>query len=151
LLIAGFGSPELEHKCNQLICNENVKYFGKVDYKTALNIMYNSDIIYAMYSKSNPNHIYAAPNKYYEAMMLGKPIISNSGTILENKILKANIGFIVDETLDVLVNQINKLERKLMDKKGIEARKLWENKFSNYTQIFMDSVYYKIISKENQV
>lgn len=86
LLIAGFGAKAIVNKCTLLSENcPNLKYFGKVSYIEGLNIMYNSDVIYAMYSKENPNHIYAAPNKYYESMLLGKPIISTKGIILEKK------------------------------------------------------------------
>ena len=70
LLIAGFGDDRIERRCIEMSARENIKYFGTVSYEQGLHISYNSDIIYAMYCKTNPNHIYAAPNKYYEAMLL---------------------------------------------------------------------------------
>lgn len=82
LLIAGYGAKEIEERCINLNEKDNIIYFGKVVYDQGLNIMYNGDVIYAMYCKTNPNHIFAAPNKYYEAMLLAKPIISTKGTIV---------------------------------------------------------------------
>ena len=93
LLIAGYGDEDLYQKCLSLQRRSNFKYMGKVNYKFGLNIMYNADVIYAMYCKISKNNIFAAPNKYYEAMLLGKPIISTKGTILEKKIIKNQICY----------------------------------------------------------
>ena len=145
LLIAGYGSKEIEDKCKELSILSNIKYFGKVDYKIGLNIMYNSNIIYAMYSKSNPNHFYAAPNKYYEAMMLGKPIISTKGINMERKILDNNIGYIIEESSEELINLINSLSLDDIQEKGKAANLLWENKYKNYTSKFLNEEYIDLI------
>lgn len=146
LLIAGYGSKDLEDKCMELSCLENVKYFGKVDYKEGLNIMYNSDIIYAMYSKINPNHFYAAPNKYYEAMMLGKPIISTKGINMEKKILDNKIGYIIDESSDELLNLIVNINKNDLLFKGNIASELWQNKYKNYIDNYFNSKYKNFIT-----
>ena len=88
-----------------------MKYFGKVSYTDGLRIMYNADLIYAMYSKINPNHIYAAPNKYYEAMFVGKPVITTEGIIVGDKITKKNYGVAIGERFLDLQNLIISLEK----------------------------------------
>ena len=83
LLIAGFGKEGIEDHCERLhkLLPDQVRYFGKVDYKFGLQIMAASDIIYAMYCKFIPNHFFAAPNKFYESIFLGKAILSTKGCI----------------------------------------------------------------------
>jgi len=147
LLIAGFGNNQLEEKCSKLSELQNIKFFGKVQYQEGLNIMFNSDIIYAMYCKSNPNHFYAAPNKYYEAMMLGKPILSTMGIRIANKINDFNIGYVIEESIEDLENLINSLNKDDMGKKGLNAHLLWENQFKNYNSDFLNSTYKKIIEQ----
>lgn len=145
LLIAGHGNTEFESRCKLLSSLQNVKYFGKVEYKNGLNIMYNSDIVYAIYSKSNPNHLYAAPNKYYETMLVGKPIMSNKGLNLTSKIMNNGIGYVIDETESDLIRQIQNLDRTDMIHKGKLAQELWEKKYKTYNKQILNSEYLKLI------
>ncbi|MEA4822326.1 MAG: hypothetical protein VB122_08910, partial [Erysipelotrichales bacterium] len=91
LEIAGFGP--LDFLLGDLKKYPNIVYYGSVKYQDALKIMNTSDIIYAIYEKTNPNHILAAPNKYYEGLFLGKPIITTKGTIVGDKTEKYNTGY----------------------------------------------------------
>lgn len=145
LLIAGFGLAEIENRCKTLSNNDNVIYFGKVDYKTALNIQYNADVIFAMYQKISRNNVFAAPNKYYESMFLGKPIISTKGTILEPKILNNKIGYIVDESYVDIESLIDKLVLEDMKIKGDNAKRLWNQKYKTFTIDFLNGIYRSIL------
>ncbi len=146
LLIAGYGSPEIENRCREASKLHNIIFFGKVEYKEGLNIMFNSDIIYAMYLKSNPNHYYAAPNKYYETMMLGKPILSTNGISLGSKIIKNGIGYTIDESETALITFILGIDKDDMIKKGKKASTLWKEKYRSYTSDFLNNKYSKIIN-----
>jgi hypothetical protein len=147
LLIAGFGNIDIENKLKSLNNNGNIKYFGKVEYITGLNIMYNSDIIYAMYSKTNPNHIYAAPNKLYESMFLGKPIFSTKGIIVEKKIDKMNIGYTSEESTNDVLSVIKNINIKECIEKGNNAKQIWNDTYCNYVNNFFENVYSKIINR----
>lgn len=146
LLIAGYGDVEIEKRCEILSNTSNVKYFGKVEYKKGLNIMYNSDVIYAMYCKSNPNNIYAAPNKFYESMMLGRPILSTKGISISHKIEKYNIGYIIDESTDDLIYLIESLSKKDLFQKGENASLLWRDSFQFYTADFLNHTYRNLLN-----
>lgn len=151
LLIAGYGDYRMEKRCERLATLSNVKYFGKVSYQIGLNIMYNSDLIYAMYCKSNPNHIYAAPNKFYEAMLLGKPILSTSGISIANKILDNNIGYVIDESSIQLENLVISLQKEDMLHKGENAHFMWNNGFKNYTNDFLNTSYQEVLKNSNVI
>ena len=148
LLIAGYGDKELEERCKQLNeSNDNVRYFGKVKYEQGQVIMYNADIIYAMYCKINPNHIFAAPNKYYEAMMLAKPIISTKGTIVGEKIDKHGIGYTIEETTEELLALLASLDKEDIARKGALSHKLWNEEYKDYIEQFMLNEYVNIIKE----
>lgn len=147
LLIAGFGEPSYVELLDKLKDSPYIKYFGKVDYKEALNIMYNADVIYAMYATSNPNHIYAAPNKFYESMFLGKPIFTTRGIILEKKVSTYQMGYISGEDLKQIMKTIDTINLTDVCRKGNNAHNLWINKYQNYTQKFMEEVYNSIVNK----
>jgi len=143
LLIAGYGDARLEDKCKVLSTKGNIKYYGGVDYEYGLHITFNSDIVYAMYCKTNNNHIYAAPNKYYEAMLLGKPIITTKGTIVGDKVIKDDIGFVIEEEKEILRDLLIGLKagREECFRKGKKAYSMWNDKFKNYTSDFLKNKY----------
>ena len=60
------------------IHHPRVKYLGEVTPEDSLRIAKSCRAIYAHYAPLIPNFVYAAPNKLYEAMMLGVPILMNS-------------------------------------------------------------------------
>ena len=107
-------------------------------------VMKEADIIYAMYCKSIPNHFFAAPNKFYESMFLGKPILSTIGIPLEEKIKEAGTGYAIDETVEALENFFDNITIEELKKKGDDAHKQWPY-FSSLTQKFMDEEYSKMI------
>lgn len=146
LLIAGYGNKEVMNRCDELSGRSNVKYFGRVPMEEGLNMENAADIIYAMYCKTNPNNIYAAPNKYYEALLLGKPIITTKGTIVEKKVRENDIGWAVEEDIEELRELINQLDKEEIRQKGKKAQTLWCSRFKNYLTEFFDNTYAKIIN-----
>ena len=145
LLIAGYGNKQIEDRLFTLKKCPNIKYYGKVKYTDGLCIMYNADIVYAMYSKSNPNHIYAAPNKYYEALFLGKPLFTTKGTIVEKKVISNNIGYISEESKEEIVSVIDTIDVENIENYGRTAGNLWHKTFSTFTFDFLCNNYQKIL------
>ena len=145
LLIAGYGSEEIVNKCIELSEKDNVKYFGRLSMIDGVNMEAAADVIYAMYCKTNPNNVYAAPNKFYEALLLGKPIITTKGTIVESKVINNNIGWAIEEDVEELRGLINSLSSDEIVEKGNNALNLWKGKFECYLTEFFDKSYSKII------
>lgn len=143
-IIGGFGTLENDFiKAGEL---PNVDFKGRVSYEEALNIMWNSDIIYAMYERINPNHILAAPNKYYEGLALGRPIITTTDTLVGDKVKEFNTGFCIDEKFESLLRLINDFNHEDLKIKSINAAILWENKYKNYIKDFMTNQYKPFLS-----
>ena len=132
LHIAGYGANMEEYLRNMSLQFNNIKYYGKVDYNTTLYIEHNCDVLCAIYDPNVPNHRYAAPNKFYEALMLGKPLIVARDTGVDDIISKNNIGIVIDynetdfdKALDCLIRR--KAE---WDDMGKRARRLYDTKYS---------------------
>lgn len=79
LTIGGFGplSDEVEARSK---ANSRIIYKGKMAYQDALACEKNADVMFGMYNPSVANNRLAAPNKYYESLMLGTPLITVRGT-----------------------------------------------------------------------
>lgn len=145
LSIAGYGDVELENRLKiDTKKFSNIRYYGKVKYEYGLNISFNSDIMYAMYQIVNPNNIYAAPNKYYEAMFLGKPLFTTKGTIVEKKVLDRQIGYVAGETEEEIVSTIKLIRKDDIINKGKNAKSYWDNNYNSYTDNYMKKEYLNI-------
>jgi glycosyltransferase involved in cell wall biosynthesis len=71
---------------NQILKIQNVKYAGLLSPQAALDLEANSDIIIALYDPSVTINNYAKPNKLFESMLCGVPIITNISNNIVNEI-----------------------------------------------------------------
>lgn len=110
LIIAGYGSEEITDNIAEhaKLC-ENINFLGKVSYEKALMLMQDADILYAMYYLDNPNHRFAAPNKFYESILLRKPIITTKNTLVGNMVKENHSGFVIDEGKESLMKFFSSL------------------------------------------
>lgn len=95
LHIGGFGKLEPMIK-NMAENYENIIYYGKISYNETLNLENSCDLMTAIYDPKIGNHYYAAPNKFYEALMLGKPLIMVKNTGMSQIVEKYDIGINID-------------------------------------------------------
>lgn len=113
LHIAGFG--QLEKYFQELALKyNNIIFYGKIEYSKTIELENSCDIMTAIYDPLIPNHYYAAPNKFYEALMLGKPVIMVKNTGMSEVVLKNNIGEVIDYNSESLkVGIRNLINRKI--------------------------------------
>lgn len=129
--IGGFGSmePEIEEaakKCSRII------YYGKLPYEKTLALEKACDIMTAIYDPSVPNHRYAAPNKFYESLMLGKPVVMARNTGFDEIIEKNNIGCLIEYSEKGLAEGLNALvdRREEWDAMGERMKRLYNEQYS---------------------
>lgn len=144
--IAGFGN--LEKYIDEIArAHSNIIYWGKVDYNKGLNIMKFSNLIVSFYYLSNRAHKFAAPNKYYEGLFLGKAILTNHGTAVAEKTLAGNTGFVINEGKEAIQTFLEEqYNMEALQEKNLNAKVLWESSYEGYTQKFMEECYKGIIS-----
>lgn len=108
--IAGVGECE-EYVKELSIKNENINYHGKLKYEDAIKLYLESDLMFAIYDPRVENHKFSAPNKIYEAMILGKPIIVAENTGMDEIVRKYDMGKVInysqEDFREVLVNLNN--------------------------------------------
>lgn len=129
LELAGMGALK-DYAYEASKSHDNINYHGMIDYEDALKLYSKCDIMFAIYDPKVPNHKYSAPNKIYEAMMLGKPIIVAKGTGVDKIVKKEKMGIVIDytensfkEAIDYILNNPNKIKE--MGNNAKEAYKLY--------------------------
>lgn len=126
--IAGYGSEELVNKIKAN--SKNMKFYGKVSYDDGLAISNIGDLMVAMYDPKVANHKYSAPNKFYEALFLGKPIIVANGTGVDSLVRKYNVGYTVDYSFQEFEELLDTIDKASLGKFKDNNQMLYETKFS---------------------
>lgn len=108
LHIGGFGKYEGYFK-KLSKRHENIFYYGKIPYHKTLELENSCDIMTAIYDPAFKPHYYAAPNKFYESIMLGKPVIMVKNTGMSNVVAEHNIGEVIDYNKQSLKKAIRTL------------------------------------------
>jgi glycosyltransferase involved in cell wall biosynthesis len=131
LHIGGFGKYE-EYFKELSKKNSNIIFYGKLSYEDTLNLEKNCDIMTAIYDPNIDNHYYAAPNKFYEALMLGKPLIMVYGTGMSEIVKEYDIGELIDFDIKSFEHALDSLIARKNEWKDISAKmvKLYDQKYN---------------------
>jgi glycosyltransferase involved in cell wall biosynthesis len=98
MIIAGFGPIEFADKLIAKISEyENVSYIGKLTVVESLALVSTADAVFCLNDPAIPNNKMSSPNKMFEAMMLGKPVVVNLGTSIDEKVRAINCGLVVEK------------------------------------------------------
>lgn len=112
---------------------QNVEFLGQISYDEVIKRTLKCNMIFALYDPKIPNHKYASPNKLFEAMMCGRPIIVSAKTTMENIVIEEKCGIVTtyDDILSIN-NSIKKLIETpyLCKELGDNGRKAYENKYN---------------------
>lgn len=92
--LAGFGGDE-SRILEKIQHMSNVNWYGRISYSRALKLSAAADTLFATYDPTIPNHRYSSPNKVFEAMLLGKPVIVAQDTNMDRIIRQAGCGLVV--------------------------------------------------------
>lgn len=95
LHIGGFGKFEsyFEKLSKE---NDNIFYYGRLEYEKTIQLEQRCDIMLAIYDPEIGNHKFAAPNKFYESLMLGKPVIMVKNTGMSQIVEENDIGVLIE-------------------------------------------------------
>lgn len=133
LVMGGFGPLEhaLRVSCGR---HANVEFTGWLPYRKVLEIERGFDVLLYITDKNNPGQRWVSPNKLFESMALGKPIITGEGTLAAERVASIGNGVVVPygdkEELQnaILYLQENPEARKGMGERGMqEFEKNWSS------------------------
>lgn len=119
----------------------NLTYIGQQEYDAALRQMAEADCLYGPYLLTAPAHRYASPNKMYEHLALGIPLITNMGTPPAELVGKANSGFLFDGTIDDLQRLLNGIDRRECAHIGRNAANAWANEYAGMRGLQLEAFF----------
>lgn len=129
---AGYG--EYVERCKSLAEKYPSFIFHEaMPYKQVLEIESSARCLSAIYEPSMRNHRLCAPNKFYEALALGKPVIVCAGTGIDKIVNSLQCGEIIDYNADSFYKAVEKIkESKIADNRYNEdaERKKYETEYS---------------------
>ncbi|AEG18381.1 glycosyltransferase family 4 protein [Methanobacterium paludis] len=131
LIIAGNGNyKNVIEKESEL--TKNITYLGWLNHDDVLEISFQADVLFAFYDPIIPNNKYASPNKLFESMMCGKPIIMNSETSASKIVQNEDCGITVNYgDIKSIKDALIKLQSPdLREKLGKNGRRAYETKYS---------------------
>lgn len=90
--------------------HEQVEYQGVVTPLESLELAASCDAIFAYYAPTSQNHIYASPNKLFDAMSVGRPVIINSEVKMSQLAADTSVGLLSPyEDIDCLDSLLKSL------------------------------------------
>lgn len=123
--------------------------FGEVvvlPHRAALERMAEADVVALMYDPGIEINRFAAPNKYYEALMLGKPIVCAKGMRMESELENRKCGVAVEYgDVGALVEVFARLsEPECLAEMSANARFTYEELYATSPHREMDAVYRRV-------
>lgn len=144
-VIGGEGRPEFEqdlkNECDKV---SNVDFIGMLPMEEVLPMTKTADAIICMFDFSNKNNKAGLPNKLFEAMVFGRPIICTKGAYSGDFVEKVGCGLSVDYDSNALKQTIMKLkdDPKLCRELGESGLKAahkqynWENQAEKLMKVY---------------
>ena len=126
------GYGPLSKKCRELSEKyPNFVFKTSVPYSEVLKIEKMGACLSAIYEPTIRNHKLCAPNKFYESLALGKPVIVCAGTGIDNIVKKHDVGKIINYSADEFYRALRLLiADKRIGEKGKRAEELFESLYS---------------------
>ena len=110
---------------------DNFKFEGTIPYARVIELETKARVLSAIYEPSIRNHRLCAPNKFYEALALAKPIIVCRGTGIDKVVEKYNIGKVIDYDVEQFYTAVLyfKNNEAICQEMGKRARILYEDNY----------------------
>lgn len=111
---------------------DNIKYLGQLNYNDVLEYERQCDVLFATYNPEVKNHKFSAPNKFYEAGCLSKPVIVCKNTGIDKIVEEHNTGLCIEYSAEDFFKKLDILnkDRDLLKNLGQNGRQAYEESFS---------------------
>ena len=94
--------------------------------------MQDMHVIVGLYYLTVKNHFYAAPNKYYEHLLLGRALLTTQNTPPGQRVTAHGTGWAVREGFAALQHWFSGLTADAVSVAGVNARRLWKERYESY-------------------
>jgi len=146
-IIGGIGKLDyvqtVKNECSK---RRNITFLGRVPFDEVLPVTQKADAVFCMFDPADPISIIGMPNKLFEAMVCGRPIICTRGTYSGEFTEKEEIGLTVEYTEEALKQVIIQLRddpalRERLGRNGLQAaltRYNWQSQKKNLLELYTD-------------
>ncbi|USY25035.1 hypothetical protein NIZ92_17280 [Alcaligenes sp. 1735tsa3] len=131
LHVAGYG-PLADLFTHSAQKHPHIHYYGAQSSVQGLQLMQSCQIVVGMYYKTVPNHLFAAPNKYYEHLMLGRAMLTTAGIPTATKVLEHQTGWAVEEGQQAIEAWLKDLDMQQVQQAAARARGVWQAQYADY-------------------
>ncbi|USP47599.1 hypothetical protein [Alcaligenes faecalis] len=131
LHVAGYG-PLADLFTRSAQQYSHIHYYGAQSSVQGLQIMQSCQIVVGMYYKRVPNHLFAAPNKYYEHLMLGRAMLTTAGIPTADKVRAHQTGWAVEEGQSAIAEWLQGLDMQQIQAAAARARQVWQDQYADY-------------------
>lgn len=135
LTITGPCSPSFEAELREVCKNiGNIRlHLRFVPYKEVIAETVNAHLLFGLYDPIVPNNRFASPNKLFEAMMCGKPIVVSDGSSMTEIVRSENCGVIVPygdvKAIKEAIVKLNS-DADLRQQFGANGRRAYEERYT---------------------
>jgi glycosyltransferase involved in cell wall biosynthesis len=149
LEIAGTGALETFVSAEAENSGGRIRYHGARSHADGLALMAECDLILGLYYSSVPNHRFAAPNKYFEHLMLGRPLLTSQGTPPGQKVEQLRTGWAIADGEQALRDALVEIQAQPQERvaRGKAARKLWDEHYASYADRVIGEAYVDRLTK----
>lgn len=131
LVVAGQG-PDQRAIVALLASSPAATFLGVIPHEQVLERTAGADVIPVLYDPAVPNNLFASPNKLFEAMMFGVPVVVSDGIGVADLVRETGIGLVVRYgDVAALSEAVRKLRESpdLRSELGRRGRALYEARF----------------------
>ena len=142
-LVGYYGSRKYRREVEDVLSRcraDNVRVLPPVDHDDIYSILENYDVGLAFYKNTNLNNYYCAPNKVYDYIQMGMPVITNDYPGLKEIVADNKIGVCIPE---VSVNHLQAAVKSLIGNyintlvpNSVRRRYSWEQQEAGYKRMF---------------
>lgn len=131
LIIGGYGRLEDDIK-SCAYESKRIEFMGRVPYSDVLPCTAASDAVLCVFDPSNRNNLIGTPNKLFEGMMAGRPVLATKGTYSGDMVEKYRCGIAVDYTPESFREAVIYLKENpgVAEEMGKNGRKAAEEEFN---------------------
>lgn len=111
-----------------------IRFSGSYRVEDLASLTRDVDVYCSLYYSSKKLHRYAAPNKYFEHLALGLPILMSAGTPYAEDVRREATGWVVPDGLAALEAWQEQVRTHLstLDDCADRARHLWETRYKDW-------------------
>lgn len=148
LMIVGDGDVvnQLKERVKELQLESKVRFYGRRPYLEMMQFTFHADIGLTLDKDTNPNYKFSLPNKVFDYMHAGTPVVATNIIEVARVIREHDIGVVLETftpdnlaiTLNEIINDPKRLDAMKYNCAKAAAIENWENETAVLAEIYLN-------------